>query len=93
MKFILTLLLSMFVISVNAKVIKPVIDNDLSHRYDNEFEETQRSVAGDKPESVDQVNEDQEWDENSDDESSRNPSAAGETFQKENDNGIRYWKY
>lgn len=94
-KLCMTLLLLVF--ALQAKVVKPVLDNDLSHRYDSNFEETDRAVAGDKPEPVDQVNDDSDWDEkeeiDEDDESARNPSAAGKSFEKENENGIRYWKY
>lgn len=95
MRFYLTFLFILSAITVQAKVVKPLLDHDLSHRYDSNFEESDRSIAGDKPEPVDQVNEDENWEyaDDPEEESSRNPSAAGKTFEKENENGIRYWKY
>ena len=100
MRLILILTMTVLSLALHAKVVKPVLDNDLSHRYDSEFGKTDRSVAGEKPEQDDQVKEDSpQWvesdqsDEYSDDDSSRDPSAAGDSSEQENRNGIRYWKY
>lgn len=99
MRFILTLLVVFMTSALSAKVVKPVLDNDLSHRYDTNFKDAaDRSVAGDKPEPVDQVKENWNEEDYSDDDSSRDPNAvnpeeAGENFEKQNENGIRYWKY
>jgi len=90
MKTFLSLLL-LLSFGAQARIVKPVIDGDLSHRYDDKFGSTQRGIAGDKPVPAQDVEKEQsevEWED-----TSRDPSAAGDVMEKESDTGIKYWKY
>lgn len=85
---ILALIFTLYSFSIMAKVVKPVIDKDLSHRYEDEHEKSKRSLAGEESDDVNAVEEEQE---ELDEDASRDPSAAGEVFEKSSD--IQYWKY
>jgi hypothetical protein len=86
---ILALIMTLFSFSLMAKVVKPVIDGDLSHRYEEEYEKSERSLAGEESDDVLEVEEEQE---ELDEDASRDPSAEGEAFEKQNSD-VQFWKY
>ncbi|MEX0798601.1 MAG: hypothetical protein WD025_04120 [Bacteriovoracaceae bacterium] len=88
---LLTFLLS-FSFGAAAMVKKANIDGVLSQKYDENYQETQRSLAGqqEKPqaETGDTADKDSESEE-----ADRIPSSKGKSFEELNNNGVRYWKY
>lgn len=74
-----------FTLSAAAMVKKASIDDALSHKYDENYEETNRGVAAHSPKKVESEKVEKSGE--------RNPSAQGEVFEQQNENGIRYWKY
>lgn len=76
--------------SASAMLKKASIDGALSHRYDENYEETSRSFAGQiEPEEAKAS----ESKDKSKDKGDRNPSSQGQAFDQANESGIRYWKY
>ncbi len=83
MKF-LTVCITLLSFQAMAMMKKPSIDGALSHRYDENYEETHRSLAS-GPEKIEEDKKKEKAD--------RVPSSKGEAFEQINENGIRYWKY
>lgn len=77
MKLFLTL--SLFYIVVSAQVVKPKIDDALSHRFDENLAESKRGFANEKEEE--------------DSKKERKPSAKTIEADDYSETGIRYWKY
>lgn len=86
-----------------AMLKKASINGALSHRYDENYEETNRGLASDieKAGNSEKVKEsakvkkskEQDYKNPGHKAGSRNPSAEGRSFEQANENGIRYWKY
>lgn len=68
-----------------AMLKKASIDGELSHRYDENYEETQRGLASQAEEAQDSRLQQHE--------SQRKPSSQEKSFDQMNENRIRYWKY